>query len=71
MISSLVTSDPVRLPPVATTVTNCRPSTPMYVIGVASIDDGSLISHSLSPVAVAKTRNLKSSVPPTKVSRSL
>ena len=53
MISSLVTSDPVRLPPVATTVTNCRPSAPMYVMGVASIDDGSLISHSASPVAVA------------------
>src|SRR4029077_15748682 len=34
----------------------------------ASIDDGSLISHSLPPVAVAKARNLKSSVPPVKVS---
>src|SRR5262245_40308216 len=68
MISSLVTSDPVRLPPVATNVTNCRPSAPMYVIGAVSIDDGSLISHSLSPVAVANARNLKSSVPPTNVS---
>src|SRR5258706_13500039 len=28
MISSLVTSDPVRLPPVLTTVTNCLPSAP-------------------------------------------
>ena len=34
-ISSLVTSDPVRLPPVATTATNCRPSAPMYVTCVA------------------------------------
>ena len=28
MISSLVMSDPVRLPPVLTTVTNCLPSAP-------------------------------------------
>lgn len=28
MISSLVTCDPVRPPPVLTTVTNCRPSAP-------------------------------------------
>ena len=67
MTSSLVTADPVSPPPVLTTVTNCRPSAPMYVMGVASTDDGNLISHSLSPVAVAKARNLKSSVPPTKV----
>src|SRR5262244_2172419 len=67
MISSFVTVDPVSPPPVLTTATNCRPSAPRYVIGVVSIDDGNLISHSFSPVAVAKTRNLKSSVPPTKV----
>jgi hypothetical protein len=45
-ISSFVTSEPVRLPPVLTTVTNCRPSAPIYVAGVASIDDGSLVSQS-------------------------
>src|SRR5882672_5364416 len=67
IISSLVTTDPVSPPPVLTTVTNWRPSALLYVIGVVSTDDGSLISHSFSPVAVAKARNLKSSVPPTKV----
>src|SRR5204862_6075388 len=36
-------------------------------MGVVSTDDGNLISHNFSPVAVAKARNLKSSVPPTKV----
>src|SRR5437764_6041754 len=67
MISSLVTCDPVSPPPVLTTVTNCLPSAPRYVIGVVSTDDGSLISQSFSPVAVANARNLKSSVPPTNV----
>src|SRR5258705_6897760 len=67
IISSLVTCDPVSPPPVLTTVTNWRPSALLYVIGVVSTDDGSLISHSFSPVAVAKARNLKSSVPPTNV----
>src|SRR4051794_13569022 len=54
MISSFVTCDPVSPPPVLTTVTNCRPSAPGYVIGVVSTDEGNLISHSFSPVAVAK-----------------
>src|SRR5689334_12949892 len=67
MISSFVTSEHVSPPPLLTTTTNCRPSLPMYVMGVVSIEDGILISHNLSPVAVANARNLKSSVPPTKV----
>src|SRR5262249_17744039 len=58
IMSSLVTSPPVSPPPVLTTATYCRPSAPIYVTGVVSIDEDSLISQSLLPVAVANARNL-------------